>query len=50
MKNIAAQMVNFDRAQMRRNAINMPAQYAYCLVYTSPSPRPRTCSRMPSSA
>ena len=27
MKNIAAQMVNFDREQMRRIANNMPEQY-----------------------
>ena len=26
------------------------AQYVYCLLYTSPSPRDRTRSRMPSSA
>ncbi|HAG4194586.1 TPA: phage replication protein, partial [Salmonella enterica] len=27
MKNIAAQMVNFDREQMRRIANNMPEQH-----------------------
>ena len=27
MKNIAAQMINFDREQMRRIANNMPEQY-----------------------
>ncbi|EPW6177387.1 replication protein P, partial [Escherichia coli] len=27
MKNIAAQMVNFDREQMRRISNNMPEQY-----------------------
>ena len=27
-----------------------PAEYDYCLLYTSPSPRDRTRSRMPSSA
>ncbi|EES5322383.1 Replication protein P, partial [Escherichia coli] len=27
MKNIAAQMVNFDREQMRRITNNMPEQY-----------------------
>ena len=32
---------NFDR---------VPIQYSYCLLYTSPSPRDRTRSRMPSSA
>ena len=28
----------------------MQIQYSYCLLYTSPSPRDRTRSRMPSSA
>ena len=36
------------------NAKNYPVAYAkfseYCLLYTSPSPRDRTRSRMPSSA
>ena len=27
-----------------------PEQYSYCLLYTSPSPRDATLSRMPSSA
>ena len=27
-----------------------PAGYSFCLLYTSPSPRDRTRSRMPSSA
>ena len=29
---------------------NLPAEYKVCLLYTSPSPRDRTRSRMPSSA
>ena len=29
---------------------NLPNQSEYCLLYTSPSPRDRTRSRMPSSA
>ena len=29
---------------------NRPGQYQSCLLYTSPSPRDRTRSRMPSSA
>ena len=29
---------------------NLPRQIIYCLLYTSPSPRDRTRSRMPSSA
>ena len=30
--------------------LNPPADYKNCLLYTSPSPRDRTRSRMPSSA
>ena len=34
-----------------KNAVDKGLQYAYsCLLYTSPSPRDRTRSRMPSSA
>ena len=29
---------------------SMPGQYQVCLLYTSPSPRDRSISRMPSSA
>ena len=32
------------------NALSVLAQASYCLLYTSPSPRDRTRSRMPSSA
>ena len=31
-------------------AILLPATYSICLLYTSPSPRDRSLSRMPSSA
>ena len=30
--------------------IDHPGQYCVCLLYTSPSPRDRSLSRMPSSA
>ena len=32
------------------NCINKDKQYNFCLLYTSPSPRDATLSRMPSSA
>ena len=32
------------------NKIEIPSQCSLCLLYTSPSPRDRTRSRMPSSA
>ena len=42
----------FSRAEGALRGWNMggTAQYFYCLLYTSPSPRDRTRSRMPSSA
>ena len=33
-----------------RLSLAVPASFKYCLLYTSPSPRDRTRSRMPSSA
>ena len=37
--------------RVARQAMEKAMQYAYsCLLYTSPSPRDRTRSRMPSSA
>ena len=37
--------------RIARQAMEKAMQYAYsCLLYTSPSPRDRTRSRMPSSA
>ena len=38
-----------DRAEIPDFVLNK-AQYRNCLLYTSPSPRDRTRSRMPSSA
>ena len=38
-----------NKARMIKNAIDY-AKYIACLLYTSPSPRDRTRSRMPSSA
>ena len=32
------------------NVLKYSSKYSYCLLYTSPSPRDRTRSRMPSSA
>ena len=32
------------------DVVNNPIKDAHCLLYTSPSPRDRTRSRMPSSA
>ena len=37
-------------AQLRRPHSKIAAMYQVCLLYTSPSPRDRTRSRMPSSA
>ena len=37
----------YDDSDMKKN---MQAQYGNCLLYTSPSPRDRQKSRMPSSA
>ena len=37
-------------ANLRRTALGESADIEYCLLYTSPSPRDRTRSRMPSSA
>ena len=33
-----------------KNRLNFAPQFSVCLLYTSPSPRDRTRSRMPSSA
>ena len=47
-------IVNPDTGEMRRAhifvAVLGASNYTYCLLYTSPSPRDRTRSRMPSSA
>ena len=39
-----------DRVQAFIDAEIRPNESTYCLLYTSPSPRDRTRSRMPSSA
>ena len=37
--------------EVKFDSVNSPAHYMHgCLLYTSPSPRDRTRSRMPSSA
>ena len=41
---------NFDVIPYTRAAVNAAAAGTGCLLYTSPSPRDRTRSRMPSSA
>ena len=42
---------NLPRSQSNRKNIDIVGdQYKSCLLYTSPSPRDRTRSRMPSSA
>ena len=38
------------KAALVRSLIGLAGQYAACLLYTSPSPRDRQKSRMPSSA
>ena len=40
----------FDGHNFIKDAINMGANSLICLLYTSPSPRDATLSRMPSSA
>ena len=43
--------VDFDgTSECSVKGINVPLNYATCLLYTSPSPRDRQKSRMPSSA
>ena len=36
--------------KVKQGPYSLQANYHYCLLYTSPSPRDRTRSRMPSSA
>ena len=46
-------VVESSRGHIRdlpRGAADVPAKYKGCLLYTSPSPRDATLSRMPSSA
>ena len=42
--------IDFKKFYMRRVLRIWPAFYLVCLLYTSPSPRDATLSRMPSSA
>ena len=43
-------MAHFDHLGVRGPGVNGDSIYNGCLLYTSPSPRDRTRSRMPSSA
>ena len=45
-----AQCILQDNQQRAADAIMYNNEYSDCLLYTSPSPRDRTRSRMPSSA
>ena len=45
-----AKLENYTRNEVRRVDISVGAAYSACLLYTSPSPRDATLSRMPSSA
>ena len=42
--------LNFAAKSFRLDSTNETARMFYCLLYTSPSPRDATLSRMPSSA
>ena len=44
------ELVMFESGAMVQHILNRYAQGQLCLLYTSPSPRDRTRSRMPSSA
>ena len=46
----SAGITTWDLKDVEIEVQNMVATYALCLLYTSPSPRDRTRSRMPSSA
>ena len=43
-------LITFDTDQVFTNPANFEVDINVCLLYTSPSPRDRTRSRMPSSA
>ena len=42
--------INIDQANKKAHELDGTAYYMDCLLYTSPSPRDSTLSRMPSSA
>ena len=44
------QFENEERGRVIANRLQLPEGVSICLLYTSPSPRDRTRSRMPSSA
>ena len=48
--NNLSEALNFYKKALELNPDDDEARYNYCLLYTSPSPRDRTRSRMPSSA
>ena len=47
---LGAKMVNFSNWEMPISYSSLIEEHNACLLYTSPSPRDRTRSRMPSSA
>ena len=49
-KRIAVREVNPQRVRFECKKVNALTEIYICLLYTSPSPRDRTRSRMPSSA
>ena len=46
----AAETLGISRDEMTQQLLTGKAKYSSCLLYTSPSPRDATLSRMPSSA
>ena len=50
LSHLAARANGVDRVLQRLRAWEAGTPYMPCLLYTSPSPRDRTRSRMPSSA
>ena len=53
IRDISPQMANCELTHLERQPIDIQlavSQHKACLLYTSPSPRDRTRSRMPSSA
>ena len=47
---VIAMTLHKDRVAPENRRVADLGRYAFCLLYTSPSPRDRTRSRMPSSA